>query len=93
MIARNKQADLKILGERAGVRFSFASEERLEKYLNLKKGAVTPLGIFYDRNAAVEILVDRDLVGDPQLGERVIWQQSKFSWHFLGPVILKCFTG
>ena len=68
MIARDKQADLKRLGEAAGVRFSFASEERLEKYLNLSRGAVTPLGLYYDKDAAVEVLLDRDLVGEPRLG-------------------------
>ena len=68
MIARDKQADLKALGEAAGVRFSFASEERLERYLNLKPGAVTPLGLYYDQAGAVEVLLDRDLADEPQLG-------------------------
>ena len=68
LISREKQADLKQLGERIGVRFSFASEERLAKHLNLAKGSVTPLGIYYDRKAAVEILVDQDLAGEPRLG-------------------------
>ena len=68
MLARDKQADLKQLGEAVGVRFSFASEERLAKYLNLTKGAVTPLGIYYDRSAAVEVLMDADLAGEPNLG-------------------------
>ena len=68
LISREKQADLKQLGERIGVRFSFASEERLAKRLNLTKGSVTPLGIYYDREAAVEILVDQDLTGEPRLG-------------------------
>ena len=47
VIRADKQANLKELGEKlGGVRLSFASEERLEKYLGLKKGAVTPFGHF-----------------------------------------------
>lgn len=39
VIRADKQANLKELGEKlGGVRLSFASEERLEKYLGLKKG-------------------------------------------------------
>lgn len=34
----------------------------------MTKGSVTPLGIYYDREAAVEILVDQDLAGEPRLG-------------------------
>ncbi|MEA4854064.1 MAG: prolyl-tRNA synthetase associated domain-containing protein [Christensenella sp.] len=67
-VGKDKTVDLKKLGEAVGARLSFASEERLEKYLNLKKGAVTPLGIFYDKDAAVEVYFDRDLVGEKRLG-------------------------
>ena len=43
VIREDKQADLKSLGEKIGAgRLSFASEERLMKYLGLTKGSVTP---------------------------------------------------
>lgn len=59
-----KQANLKELGERLGIgRLSFASEERLEKYLKLKKGSVTPLGILNDEERAVEVFFDEDFLG------------------------------
>ena len=47
---------------------SFASEDRLKRFLGLEKGAVTPLGILNDEARAVEVLFDRDLAGLPSLG-------------------------
>ena len=61
VIREDKRADLKSLGEKIGAgRLSFASEERLEKYLGLKKGSVTPFGILNDENRAVEVIFDED---------------------------------
>lgn len=65
----DKQADLKTLGAKlGGVRLSFASEERLERLLKLKKGAVTPLGVINDDANAVEIVLDMDLEGKERIG-------------------------
>ena len=69
VIRANKQANLKELGEKLGVgRLSFASEERLEKNLKLKKGAVTPLGILNDDNCAVEVFLDEDFLKMKKIG-------------------------
>lgn len=69
VIRADKQANLKELGEKLGVgKLSFASEERLEKYLGLKKGAVTPLGILNDKNCAVEVFFDQDFIGMDKIG-------------------------
>ncbi len=67
-IQKDKNADLKKLGEKIGARLSFASEERLLKYLNLTKGSVTPLGVLYDTGAQVEVIIDKDLVHETRLG-------------------------
>lgn len=65
----DKQADLKTLGAKlGGVRLSFASEERLERLLKLKKGAVTPLGSINDEANAVEIILDMDLEKKERIG-------------------------
>lgn len=53
----DKRVDLAALGAAVGQRLSFASEERLEKYLNLKKGEVTPLAVQYDTENAVEVFL------------------------------------
>ena len=53
---------------RADKQLSFASEERLEKYLGLKKGAVTPLGILNDTACAVKVFLDRDFLEKEEIG-------------------------
>ena len=63
-----KQVNLKELGEKLGTKLSFASEERLEKYMGLKKGAVTPLGVLNDENHVVEVVFDRDLCHAKKVG-------------------------
>lgn len=69
VIRADKQVNLKELGEKlGGVRLSFASEERLEKYLGLKKGAVTPLGILNDTACAVKVFLDKDFLGKEEIG-------------------------
>ena len=69
VIRADKQANLKELGEKlGGVRLSFASEERLEKYLGLKKGAVTPLGILNDTACAVKVFLDKDFLEKEEIG-------------------------
>ena len=69
VIRADKQANLKELGEKLGIgKLSFASEERLEKYLGLKKGAVSPLGILNDESIAVEVFFDEDFCGLEKIG-------------------------
>ncbi|MBQ7757829.1 prolyl-tRNA synthetase associated domain-containing protein [Anaerotignum sp.] len=69
VIRANKQANLKELGEKLGIgKLSFASEERLEKYMKLTKGAVTPLGVLNDENCAVEVFFDEDFLQMGKIG-------------------------
>ena len=69
VIREDKRADLKTLGEKIGVgRLSFASEERLMKYLGLTKGSVTPLGVLNDTDCAVEVIFDADWKDAPSIG-------------------------
>lgn len=68
VIKGEKKVDLKSLGELLGTKISFASEERLEKYLGLKKGSVTPLGVLNDAERNVEVIFDEDLLKMPTIG-------------------------
>ncbi|MED4205403.1 prolyl-tRNA synthetase associated domain-containing protein [Neobacillus mesonae] len=69
VLGKDKQADIKSIQAQLGcTRLSFASKERLQKYLQLQKGAVTPLGVINDPEAAVEIVLDSSLEGKEQLG-------------------------
>ena len=69
VLCKDKRADLSNLASQIGsTKLSFASDERLDKYLGLKKGAVSPLGIINDTNKDVEVVFDKDLVGKENLG-------------------------
>ena len=65
----NTKIDLKTLGRQLGAgNLSFASEERLEKYLGLKQGSVSPFGLMNDTDHAVEFFIDKDLSRCKSLG-------------------------
>ncbi|WP_343348091.1 prolyl-tRNA synthetase associated domain-containing protein [Terrisporobacter petrolearius] len=65
----DKKADLKsIRSQVQSSALSFASQERLEKHLNLLKGAVTPLGIINDENHCVNVVIDHDLKNQNIIG-------------------------
>ncbi len=57
-----KRVNLKALTSRLGEdRLSFASPERMLRYLGLEPGAVSPFGLINDRENAVVVVIDRDL--------------------------------
>lgn len=69
MLAGEKRADLKDLARQLGsTALSFASAERLQRYLGLTQGEVTPLGVLRDEACAVEVAFDRDLPRFARLG-------------------------
>lgn len=47
---------------------SFASAERLEKYLGVTTGCVSPLGILNDQEHSVTVVLDKKLEGIDRLG-------------------------
>ncbi|MEF9840243.1 MAG: prolyl-tRNA synthetase associated domain-containing protein [Lachnospiraceae bacterium] len=68
-LSESKNVDLKKLGKSLGAgNLSFASEERLEKYLGLKQGSVSPFGLMNDTDHAVEFFIDKDLSREKSLG-------------------------
>ena len=69
LIPGEKHADIKKVEKQIGcTHLSFASDERLMKYLGLTKGSVTPFGLLNDENKAVEVAIDRGLMGKPKIG-------------------------
>ena len=55
-----KRVDLKALSAQEGTRrLSFASEQDLQKYLDLTPGSVTPLGGLNDEQRKVEVMIDQ----------------------------------
>ena len=62
IVKSEKRVDLKSLTSRLGEdRLSFASPERLMRYLGLEPGAVSPFGLINDKENAVVVLIDQDL--------------------------------
>jgi Ala-tRNA(Pro) deacylase len=62
ILEASKKADLTILARKLGEdRFSFASAERLGRYLGLEPGAVSPFGLINDQKKEVKVIVDQDL--------------------------------
>lgn len=65
----SKHADLGLIRDEVeSSKLSFASDERLAKYLDVKKGSVSPLGLINDETGAVEVYFDEDLKDAARLG-------------------------
>lgn len=63
-VGYGKNVDLKKLAEALGVsKLSFASPERLQRYLGVDPGSVTLLGLVHDRDHAVQVILDTALQG------------------------------
>lgn len=64
MIPAGKPFKTKYLSSQLGcARLSFAPEEAMERYLHIHPGAVSPLGLIWDKDCAVRLIVDSDLKG------------------------------
>lgn len=62
VIEHSKRADMRSLAEQIGDgKLSFASDERLEKFLGLSTGAVSPFGLINDTGKQVKVVLDSDL--------------------------------
>ena len=58
----SQPVDLRALAESLGhKRFSFGSRERLERYLGVIPGSVTPFGVINDREGLVRVALDVSL--------------------------------
>lgn len=67
--AADTQIDLKILGEKLGVKkLGFASADRLAQYLGVTAGCVSPFGLLNDSENAVTVVLDSKLTGLTKLG-------------------------
>lgn len=65
----SKNIDMKQLANKINsTRLSFASDERLKKYLNLENGYVSPFGILNDKNKEVIVVFDEELKNKELVG-------------------------
>lgn len=68
-VPEERKIELKTLHEKIGsTKLSFASAERLEKYLGVQQGCVSPLGILNDEVRNVTVIFDSVLLGEAQVG-------------------------
>jgi len=68
VLRHSKKADLRAVADQIGDgKLSFASPERLMKYLGLTPGSVSPFGLIHDRDRAVRVVLDRDLASAERL--------------------------
>lgn len=68
VVQEDKRVDLKELATRINsTSLSFASEERLFKYLKLTPGSVTPFGLINDFGKEVTVVIDKDLISSDNI--------------------------
>ena len=68
-VPEEKHVDLRALAEYIGSsKLSFGSAERLDKYLGLTQGSVSPLGLLNNEDKSVVMIFDRDLIGNEEVG-------------------------
>ena len=59
----------KYLSKQIGsARLSFADAESMEKYLGVKPGSVSMFGLINDKQKAVRLIFDKDILAEPYLG-------------------------
>jgi len=65
----DKPFKTKLLSKQIGsARLSFASPEHMEKHLDITPGSVSVLGLMNDKENAVRLLIDSDLLRDEYIG-------------------------
>lgn len=68
-VPEEKRVDLKLLAEKIGsTKLSFASADRLAKYLCVEQGCVSPFGVLNDESRSVTVVLDQDLQFNDTIG-------------------------
>ncbi len=69
LMSGEKPFKTKLLSPQLGCsRLSFAPPEYMEKYLNCTPGSASVLGLVFDTDCAVRLIIDRDLLNDTKIG-------------------------
>jgi Ala-tRNA(Pro) deacylase len=68
ILAHTKRADLRAVADQIGDgKLSFASPDRLMKYLGVTPGSVSPFGLIHDHAHHVRVYLDRELKQAPRI--------------------------
>ncbi len=69
MMPDNKPFKTKDLSAQIGSsRLSFASPEKMQEYLHITPGSVSVMGLMYDAENAVQLLIDKDVLTHEYIG-------------------------
>lgn len=69
MIREDKRFKTKEISAQIGsARLSFAPEEYMERFLHVKPGSVSVMGLLFDTECAVSLLIDEDVLRAPLFG-------------------------
>ena len=69
MMPDNKPFKTKDLSAQIGSsRLSFASAEKMQEFLHITPGSVSVLGLMYDTEKAVQLLIDKDVLAHEYVG-------------------------
>jgi len=69
MMPGDKTFKTKDISKQIGsARLSFANSEYMEKFLDIKPGAVSIMGLMNDTEKRVQLLIDRDVLNDEYIG-------------------------
>lgn len=64
-----KEVNVQEVAKKIGsTRLSFGSEERLDKYLKLKNGYVSPFGVINDESKSVIFIFDKEIQNESKVG-------------------------
>ena len=68
ILGHTKRADLRAVADQIGDgKLSFASPDRLMKYLGVAAGSVSPFGLLHDHDRHVRVYLDRELKLSPRI--------------------------
>jgi Ala-tRNA(Pro) deacylase len=68
ILPHTKRADLRAVANQIGDgKLSFASADRLMKYLGVTPGSVSPFGLIHDSSQHVRVCLDRELGSTPRI--------------------------
>jgi Ala-tRNA(Pro) deacylase len=69
LMAGDERLDTKLIASELGTRkLHFADAQTLERTLGVTPGAVSVFGLLYDGSSEVEVVVDEQLLAEPELG-------------------------
>lgn len=79
LISSEKQFKTAVLSKQIQTsRLSFGKDEDLFEFLGVKPGSITPVGLYFDKERKVSVLIDKDLLEEEYLAMHPLENNSLF---------------